>query len=92
MKNSIDKNLIAILIILNMKGYKTLFSCGGHSDRDFTNIYIYFNKDISHLEPPEDFRVEKAKFGSIIRFYPIPHDEKDIKKHIKLLKEWSVKL
>lgn len=38
----IDKNMIEILQVLNSKGYKTRFCCGGHKDCLTLQIYIQF--------------------------------------------------
>jgi len=49
-KAEIDDNISDIICILNRKGYKTLYCCGGHISEDnilqgyLPNIYIAFNK------------------------------------------------
>lgn len=54
----IDDVLIATIIILNKKGYETLFSCAGHVHDGFNAGYIHFkNKIFSYpyvIQPTKD--------------------------------------
>ena len=38
-------NILEEVIILNNKGYKTLYSCGGHTNEDEYGMYISFAKN-----------------------------------------------
>ena len=43
---AVDDALVTTLIVLNKKGYETLFSCAGHADEGYNYGYIYFKDNI----------------------------------------------
>lgn len=73
----IDENLIAIIRVLNEKGYYTTNCCAGHvwgggiPDSGWDSAYIAFDPDVSRkeLEPlPIDWTLDKSsKDGEVIR-------------------------
>jgi hypothetical protein len=40
----IDDQIVCAIIELNQKGYKTLFCCSGHNDKESSSAYIMFAK------------------------------------------------
>ena len=84
----IDKNMIEILSILNKKGYKTKYSCGGHATKNFIFIYISFYKHYFFQELPKKFSYKKR-----VLFYGQKNaKQKDIDEKITILKDWAKKL
>ena len=54
----IDENMQEILINLNEKGYKTVFSCEGHFD-GFFHTYVKFCNDHNFSLIPKNFKYVK---------------------------------
>lgn len=99
--NSIDEEMIPILIELNEKGYMTDFSCSGHLEEiekdGRYNVYLVFhnlyNIDIKEIPFLENCKIE----GRIINWYgnkngTIEEKENDRKRLMKELLEWTKKL
>lgn len=42
---TIDGNIKDIILELNKKGYKTMFSCGGHVGKECTEIYVVIQRN-----------------------------------------------
>lgn len=57
----IDELMVPIIIALNKKGYKTEYSCSGHSYQENPNCYIMFSKKPPTI--PKGFTYE----GKLIR-------------------------
>ena len=54
----IDEGMQKILINLNQKGYKTVFSCESHFD-GYYHMYIMFAKNYNFPDIPKDFKFVK---------------------------------
>ena len=90
----VDKNIIDILTVLNWKGYKTRFSCGGHIEKSFIFIYVYFDND--YVFP--DGLPNKFSYKKKILYYrngkvkTKREKQKEINKKILILKNWVERL
>ena len=86
---SIDYNMISILSILNKKGYKTKYCCGGHSEKSFIYIYINFQGDYNFLMLPEGFIFKKrVLYYRNKKLKTKIEKQKEINLKIKILKKW----
>lgn len=63
---NIDDDIVDDIILLNKKGYKTLYCCQGHKEKGFFDMYVMFKAPLNkHIKPPKDFRIEE--YGKLIR-------------------------
>lgn len=90
----IDKGMQHIIRVLNKKGYKTIGCCESHFGTDSSNINVIFNTSLD-VEVPEGF--VKIKNGNGYAYYykkniDFEDWEKEKKKHLEILKEWSENL
>ena len=86
---SIDYNMISILSILNKKGYKTKWCCGGHTEKNFVYIYIKFQGEYNFLELPENFIFKKGLlYYRNKKLKTKIERQKEINLKIKILKKW----
>ena len=85
----IDYNMISILSILNKKGYKTKWCCGGHAEKSFIYIYINFQGDYNFLMLPEGFIFKKrVLYYRNKKLKTKIEKQKEINIKIKILKKW----
>lgn len=92
-KNNIvllDKNIIDILVLLNNKGYKTRFSCGGHASKKYIFIYINFYDEYVFDNLPGYFTYEGKRL--FYRNIKEKEKQKDIDHKIGILKDWAEQL
>jgi len=85
----IDELLVPTITILNKKGYKTKYSCSGHSYQENPNCYIMFQSKIPSV--PKGFKSE----GKLIRKMFREHGTslfKDINQTAIKLLEWANEL
>jgi len=81
--------MISILSILNKKGYKTKWCCGGHTEKNFVYIYIKFQAEYNFLESPEDFVFKKGLlYYRNKKLKTKIERQKEINLKIKILKKW----
>ena len=84
----LDYNMIYIIKTLNIKGFITVFCCGGHSEKQFTEIYIQFKNNFYFNSIPENFKYKKNK----LYYQEIAATRQErqalINHHIKILKDW----
>lgn len=64
----IDSLMYPVLYILNLKGYKTAFSCSGHPDDTAFDVYILFEKIYKFDIIPADFKASTDMGRSVVRF------------------------
>jgi len=96
----IDTNIFPALRQLNLKGYKTEFSCGGHTYRTLINIYITFKKYYYFNILPKGFRYKKTHGHYLLGFtidsrklkLKLKEKQKIIDKQIKILTDWATQL
>lgn len=75
-KIELDENIRDSIIILNKKGYVTLFCCGGnHPEVGYIHIYIYFENDYPLPELPKGFKLKNRilEYFYSPKFDPIRH-------------------
>ena len=86
----LDYNMVTIIKTLNLKGFRTEFCCGGHPDKQFTEIYIQFKEQYQFNSLPKDFIYKPNK--KILTYQEVattkPERQQLIKSHIKILKDW----
>ena len=85
----IDSNLSYAIRNLNKKGYKTKFCCGGHPQKAFIYIYIYFDNEYNFNILPEDYKYKnKILYYKKKKQRTIKETQQLISSHIKILNEW----
>lgn len=84
----IDDNIIDTLRLLNGKGYKTKFSCGGHVDGRIIYIYVLFWDEHKFDTLPDGFNAK----GQQVYCYLKKADQDIIDSRVEALYEWARKV
>lgn len=89
----VDEMILPVIRILNLKGYKTKFCCGGHPEKKNPNAYILFDFDYRPKTIPEGFE-EDGHYAIRSNFKESGYyiNTKKIFEHMYNLMEWAISL
>lgn len=64
----IDRSILAVIQILNAKGYATTYCCGGHPEKNDMDIYIGFEDDHSFEDNLPNGALYHTDYSYVIRY------------------------
>lgn len=88
----IDDNIFDDIIMLNKKGYKTIYCCEGHRENTLFDMYIMFGEDMSKYNIPLPLKLDRNKH--IVRFkkWSDKATDLEIENARRTLKKWVTEL